>query len=140
MSSSAQHLAGGVRSLSLRLLAIGLAAVMLPSAHAQESEVSRGELLFSARCGGCHSLEADRVGPALGQVLGRVAGKVPGFDYSKALRAATHVWSRDKLLAWITDPEAIVPGQAMDYTLDAADERQAVVEFLARASKMPPVR
>jgi cytochrome c len=131
---------GGVRWLSLRLLAMGLAAVMLPSAHAREPEVSRGESLFTARCGGCHSLDAARVGPALGQVVGRAAGKAPGFDYSKALRAATHVWSRDKLLAWLTDPEALVPGQAMDYTLDAADERQAVVEFLARASGMSPAR
>lgn len=110
---------------------------MLPVAHAQEREVSRGEALFNARCGGCHSLGGNRTGPALGDVLGRVAGKAPDFDYSKALRAAKHVWTRDKLLAWLTGPEALVPGQTMDYSLDAADERLAVVEFLATARHKP---
>ena len=127
----------GLASLPACVLALSSAVAMLPVVHAQEREVSRGEVLFNARCSGCHSLGGHRTGPALGDVLGRVAGKAPDFDYSKALRAATHVWTRDKLLTWLAGPEALVPGQAMDYSLDAAEERQAVVEFLARARHKP---
>ena len=130
-------LAAGVASLPACVLVLSLAAAMLPVVHAKEREVSRGEALFNARCGGCHSLGGNRTGPGLGDVVGRVAGKAPDFDYSKALRAATHVWTRDKLLAWLAGPEALVPGQAMDYSLDAADVRQTVVEFLATVRRKP---
>lgn len=128
----------GVAFLPACWLALGLA--VLPAAHAQDKDVSRGESLFHARCGGCHSLSENRTGPALRGVLVRVAGKAPDFEYSKALRAANHVWTRDKLLAWLSGPEALVPGQAMDYSLDAADERLAVVEFLATVASLPVTR
>jgi cytochrome c len=91
----------------------------------------QGKTIFDARCGACHSVDSNRVGPALGGVVGRVAGKAPDFFYSQALGAAKHVWTREKLLAWLTDPEALVPGQAMGYRLETAQDRQDVVAYLA---------
>ncbi len=87
--------------------------VAMGSAHAQRGSVPQGKQLFESRCVACHSLDANRVGPALGTVFGRIAGKASGYDYSAALGAATHRWSVPKLNAWLTNPEALVPGQGM---------------------------
>lgn len=112
------------------VVAWGLSLVLLMPAHAQSGSVAKGQVIFESRCAACHSLDVNRVGPALGRVLGRVAGKAPDFSYSKALGAATHVWDRDKLLAWLENPEALVPGQAMGYRVETLDDRLDVVSYL----------
>lgn len=117
-------LARGAASAAL-VLGLSLAA------QAQSASVSTGQTIFESRCGACHSLDAHRVGPALGKVLGRVAGKAPEFSYSQALSAARYVWDRDSLLAWLTDPESVLPGQAMGYRLERAQDRRDVVAYLA---------
>ena len=121
-------------------LGLSLLAGVLPVAMAQTSDVLRGRQLFESRCGGCHSLDQNRVGPALGTVVGRVAGKQADFAYSPALSAATHVWTPAKLMAWLTDPEALVPGQAMGYRLAEADDRRDVVAFLQSLATGQPAR
>lgn len=122
--------------------ALGLGALLaaLPAAQAQSGDALRGRGLFESRCGGCHSLDDDRVGPALGNVVGRVAGKKAGFAYSAALAAAAHVWTPDKLQAWLTDPEALVPGQAMGYRLSEAADQRDVVAFLQSLAAGQPAR
>ncbi|MFM2252278.1 MAG: hypothetical protein RJB68_615 [Pseudomonadota bacterium] len=97
--------------------------------------VSRGQQLVESRCFGCHSVDSNRIGPALGGVVGRKAGKAEGYDYSKALAAATHIWTVVGLKAWLTDPEKVVPGQEMNYRLDLAQDREDVVAYLATLSK-----
>ena len=111
-------------------LGLSLLAGVLPVAQAQSADVQHGRQLFESRCGGCHSLDQNRVGPALGTVVGRPAGKQADFAYSPALSRATHVWTPEKLMAWLTDPEALVPGQAMGYRLGESDDRRDVVAFL----------
>lgn len=115
---------------------LALSAMLPLSSKAQEAgSAARGKMIFESRCVACHSLDSHRVGPALGTVFGRKAGKTPEFAYSKALRAASHVWDRDKLLAWLTNPEAVVPGQAMGYQVETAGDRLDVVTYLASLSK-----
>jgi cytochrome c len=41
-------------------------------------------------------------GPNLYGVIGRVAGTHPGFNYSKAVKAAGFAWDDDKLDHWLT--------------------------------------
>ena len=100
--------------------------------QAQNESVDQGRLIVETRCSACHSLDVNRVGPALGTVWGRVAGKAPDFDYSPALAAASHVWGGDKLLAWLENPEVLVPGQRMGYSLTQAQDRLDVVAYLNR--------
>lgn len=111
---------------------VGLGAA---TAHAQS--VSRGKLLFESRCVACHSLDEPRTGPPLRSVVGRVAGKADGFGYSDAMAAATHVWSLEKLKAWLTNPEDVVPGQGMNYRVDLPQDREDVVAYLASLSRTP---
>lgn len=114
-----------------------LSLALVAGAHAQTGSAAKGQMIFESRCVACHSLDANRVGPALGTVVGRVAGKAPDYFYSQALGAATHVWSRDKLLAWLTNPESVVPGQAMGYRVEMPEDRQDVVAYLASLPRKP---
>lgn len=126
----------GQRQFTALAVLLALSAMLPEPSHAQEAgSAPRGKMIFESRCVACHSLDSHRVGPALGTVFGRKAGKAPEFVYSRALRAASHVWDRDKLLAWLTNPEAVVPGQAMGYQVETAGDRQDVVAYLASLPK-----
>jgi len=129
--------------MAVRALLTGctvLSLALVAGAHAQTGSVAKGQMIFESRCVACHSLDANRVGPALGTVVGRVAGKAPDYFYSQALGAATHVWDRNKLLAWLTNPESVVPGQAMGYRVEMPEDRQDVVAYLASLSKKPAAK
>lgn len=97
----------------------------------------RGAEAYEARCGGCHSVEADRVGPRHAGVVGRRAGSVPGFAYSPALKASGFTWDEKLLERWLTNPEAVVPGQRMGYSVADADIRADVIAFLATLKAQP---
>lgn len=117
----------------MRWAAWGLAAgLALPAAAAEVGDAARGEQAYEARCGGCHALAADRVGPRHAGLIGRRAGSAPDFDYSPALRASTLVWDAPLLTRWLADPEAVVPGQRMGYRLGDAQLRADIVAFLVR--------
>lgn len=98
---------------------------------AQAQSAVRGQALFESRCTACHSLDTHRVGPALQNVVGRKAGKAKDYDYSPALTGATLRWDRAMLLAWLTDPEKVVPGQGMGYRVENAVDREDLVAFLS---------
>jgi cytochrome c len=106
------------------------------SAPADSSgEARMGEELFNKRCSGCHSLTKDGEGPRLGNVYGRAAGSVPTFTYSSALKNAHITWSDDTLDKWLTNPDALVAGNEMDFSVEKPEERQQIVRFLK--SQMP---
>ena len=55
-------------------------------------------------------------GPSLGGVWGRKAGTVAGFArYSDALKRSGLVWDERHLDEWLTNPAAVVPGNARDF-------------------------
>lgn len=113
--------------------ALACASPGLPAADEVRAggDRQRGQRAYEARCGACHSVDADRVGPRHAGVLGRRAGSVPGFDYSPALRGSTLVWSAETLERWLADPEALIPGQRMGYRLGDAAQRADIVAYLA---------
>ncbi len=118
----------------MRLPAVLLLGLLGLCVGAQAQSVARGQALFESRCGACHSLDANRVGPALRGVVGRTAGKAKDYFYSEPMAAATHVWDVPKLKAWLTNPEDVVPGQEMNYRLDIPADREDVVAYLASVS------
>jgi len=63
-------------------------------------------------------------------VFGRRAGSVQGFDYSPALAGSKLVWDAASLERWLADPESVIPGQRMSYSLGDASERADMVAFL----------
>ena len=94
-----------------------------------------GEASFATSCSGCHKIEngtSHRIGPDLWGVLGRKPGSAPGFvDYSGAMRAQGGVWTEEKLDKLIKDPQAAVPGTAMEFAgvADAAT-RAKIIDYL----------
>ena len=122
-----------------RRVAAGLCTVLLAGLPlaAQAQSAARGKTLFESRCTACHSLDANRVGPALQTVVGRKAGTAKDYDYSPALADATHRWSRQMLLAWLTNPEDVVPGQRMGFQVEEAADREDIVAYLSAQGKKP---
>lgn len=120
-------LGGAGLALSLGLVAVHAEGQLDPSG----ASASRGLALYQERCAACHTVDANDAGPLHRGVLGRRAGTVPGFDYSPALRASRLVWTLQTLDAWLRNPEALIPGQAMDEQVADPQARQDLIAYLA---------
>lgn len=125
MAGGRQRLAGALAAL---LLAAGAATA---SAQDDVGSAARGKTLWEARCSACHSVDHNSVGPMHRGVVGRMSGSVPGYDYSPALAHSHFIWTKAKLLQWLTNPEALVPGQKMNYEVDNPQDRADIVAYLA---------
>lgn len=89
--------------------------------------------LFSRQCGTCHVVAADggpRQGPNLHGVFGRKAGSLPGFKYSPGYATSGIVWDDAALDAYLTNPQALIPGSVMGYRQANADTRKTIVDWL----------
>jgi cytochrome c len=93
-------------------------------------DVSRGAALYQQRCGACHSLDADRVGPRHRGVFGRRAASVEGYQYSDALRQLNATWDAETLDRWLADPTAMAPGTAMGVSTPGAQDRADIIAYL----------
>jgi cytochrome c len=92
-----------------------------------------GAALFKQQCATCHttsSSEAPRQGPSLNRIVGRQAGKLEGFHYSSELAQAGFVWDESRLDAWLTNPQAVIPGAVMPYRQANAETRGLIIDYL----------
>jgi cytochrome c len=92
-----------------------------------------GAKLFKNQCATCHTLDAgepQRQGPTLAGVFGRKAGSVAGFHYSPGFANADFSWDDTKLDAWLTNPQAVIPGAIMPYRQAKPQVRHAIIVFL----------
>ena len=119
--------------LPAHLLAM-LAVVAAVVDTAAAADAARGQELYESRCGGCHSLDANRVGPAHRGVYGRKAGSAPNFSYSTAVRSAAVVWQDKTLDAWLTNPQALIPGQRMNFRVALPADRADIIAYLRQQS------
>jgi len=90
----------------------------------------KGKTLFEKRCTGCHALDLNKEGPRLRSVYGRAAGKAEGFQYSDALESARVIWDDAMLERWLTDTQAVVPGNDMDFRVPKPEERADIIGYL----------
>lgn len=112
-----------------------MALTQAVSFSADAGDAARGKQLYESRCIGCHSLDENRVGPAHRGVFGRKAGSAKGYGYSPAVKAFAIVWDADTLDRWLTDPESLIPGQKMGYTVPDANDRADLIEYLRQESR-----
>jgi cytochrome c len=111
---------------------LAIATVLLVlQAHAQDA--ADGQRLFQQRCGACHQVDSTRngVGPHLQGVIGRTAGGVESFRYSPAMQGSGINWDAAQLDIFLTNPAGLVRGTRMTQRFAKADERKAIIEFLA---------
>jgi cytochrome c len=115
----------------VRILIVALA---LAAGTARAADAARGKTLYDGRCIACHSIDDNRVGPAHRGVFGRKAGAARGYDYSPAVKNSAVVWDARTLDRWLADPEQLIPGQRMGYSVPEAADRADLVEYLRAQS------
>jgi cytochrome c len=98
----------------------------------------RGAELFRA-CAACHTLTGDednRAGPTLHGLFGRRIATLPGYNFSPALKQLDIVWTPETLAKLFEfGPMSYTPGTKMpEQTLGSAEDRQALVKFLEKAT------
>jgi cytochrome c len=98
-----------------------------------------GAEVFRA-CVACHTLrpeEENRAGPTLFGIFGRHIAAVPGYRYSEAFRRLDIVWTPQTVARLFElGPATFTPGTKMpEQRIGSAEDRAALVEFLARATK-----
>ena len=98
------------------------------------ADPAHGMEIFLKRCTGCHALDQNHEGPRLRGVYGRPSGSLPDFAYSSALKKAHVVWDESSLDRWLTDPDAFIPGNEMDFLVSKPQERRDVISYLRQIS------
>ena len=130
---------GGIQSPRVRAVGLNRAAsaiavaIVFVVAHAAPSfaagDAAHGAAVYR-QCMICHSLDKNGIGPSHRNVFGRTAGSVANYSYSAALKASNIVWNEATLDQWLTNPQALVPGTKMMFSVDNAQDRADVIAFL----------
>jgi cytochrome c len=109
------------------------AAVVLMVGHSSPSiaaaDADHGAKVYH-ECMICHSLDKNGIGPSHRDVFGRRAGSVADYSYSAALKGSNIVWNDTTLDRWLTNPQALVPGTKMMFSVGDAQDRADVIAFL----------
>jgi cytochrome c len=97
-----------------------------------------GAQVFRA-CVACHTLtpdEGEKAGPSLHHLFGRKIGSLPGYNYSDALKNMDVVWTPETVSKMFeVGPMAYTPGTKMPEQKIGSEDRKALMEFLAKATK-----
>jgi len=125
--------AQSIGSVHRRTAGAMILAIAAALAHSQPSfaagDAAHGERVYR-QCMACHTLDKNAIGPKHRDVFGRKAGSVAGFDYSAALKSSSIVWEEATLDAWLTNPQALVPGSKMFFSVGSAQDRADVIAYL----------
>ena len=116
-------------SMAVMAILCGLSLATVAGGNA-----ARGQMLYQNMCMACHSIDYNGVGPAHKGLLGRKAGSAANYDYSPALRAASMVWTATTLDRWLADPEKLIPGQKMGFSVASAQDRADLISYLSIAT------
>jgi cytochrome c len=110
------------------VVTVAVAQMPLPAARPPD-----GPTLFKQQCATCHTTNLSdpiRQGPSLFGIVGRRAGAAEGFHYSAGFGKADFVWDDARLDAWITNPQAMLPGTVMAYRQAKPEIRAAIIAYL----------
>ena len=128
----------GAMRVAKVLSVMALAVMALAgAARADDGAVVRGAARF-ADCAACHRLEpgANNVGPSLHGIFSRKAGEVVDFRYSPAMKRSGIVWTPETLEKFITDPQAMVPGNRMPSAgMGIPSDRADLIAFLLKTTQ-----
>ena len=139
---------------STRAAVAAIALLGSAGAALADGDAVKGAKIFK-KCMACHKVgegAKNGVGPLLNGIVGRPAGSVEGYVYSglnKSSGAAGLLWTEDKILAYLPDPNAFLKklltdaGKAdqatgttkMTFKLPKEDERKDVIAYLKTFSK-----
>jgi cytochrome c len=117
---------------------IGAAVVGAPEDPLAAYAGDQGAEVFRA-CVACHTLSSDegnKAGPTLSGIFGRRIATLPGYNFSPALKKLNIVWTPETVSKLFeVGPAQYTPGTKMpEQTIRSAEDRSALVEFLAKAT------
>jgi cytochrome c len=120
-----------VLSAALVAASAALASAALTARAAPDAQTTGAQLF--GQCAACHSTDGTNgLGPTLKGILGRESASVPGFAFSGAMKRAHLQWTADQLDAYIANPQAVIPGNAMPYAgMPDSAQRAALIAYLA---------
>jgi cytochrome c len=124
---------GASRATNAIALAVVL-AVGHPAPSFASGDAAHGASVYH-ECMICHSLDHNGIGPRHRDIFGSKAGSVADYDYSAALKASNIVWNETTLDQWLTNPQALVPGTKMIFSVPNAQDRADVIAFLKQKSE-----
>jgi cytochrome c len=118
---------------------IGTAVVGVPDDPLAAYAGDHGAEVFRA-CVACHTLspdEGNKAGPTLSGIFGRRIATLPGYNFTPALKKLDIVWTPETVSKLFeVGPAHYTPGTKMpEQTIGSPDDRKALVEFLAKATK-----
>lgn len=119
----------------INVLRVFTLAMFMASSSLMAADATRGQTLYQAQCAACHSVQFNGVGPRHAGVVGRAAGSLSDYMYSAALKSVKFTWSDKTLDQWLKNPEAMVPGQKMGYSVMDETDRADLIEYLKSISK-----
>jgi cytochrome c len=111
--------------------------LLLIGAARADGDAARGEVRFQD-CAACHKPDAgaNAIGPSLHGIFSRKAGELGDFRYSPAMKRSGIAWTPETLDRFITDPQAMVPGNRMPFAgIANAGDRADLIAYLSKASK-----
>ena len=124
--------------MDARSATLALLMTLSPACSAWAAgDAVRGEARFQD-CAACHKLEAgvNNVGPSLHGIFARKAGEIADFRYSPAMKRSGIAWTPETLEKFISDPQAMVPGNRMPYAgMAGASDRADLIAYLLKASQ-----
>jgi cytochrome c len=123
-----------VRLISITSAALGYALLALPLSGSPANaagDAKAGEAVFS-RCAVCHSTSpgVNKIGPSLAGIVGSQSGAVPGFHFSSGMKSAKVTWDEASLDKFLQNPNGLVHGTSMFFSVPNATDRQNVIAYL----------
>ena len=97
-----------------------------------------GKADYDAKCGACHSVDMNRMGPLHRGVVGRVPGSAAGYVYSPALKRLGGTWTAERLDLWLQDPQRVAPGAKMYVSVPDPQRRRDIIAYLQSVSVARP--
>ena len=130
------HARAGNRSLRA-LVTVAVLAIGHPGLSFASGDAAHGATVYHD-CMICHSLDRNSIGPKHRDVFGRKAGSVADYNYSAALKSSNIVWDETTLDQWLSNPQALVPGTKMMYSVPEPRDRADLIAFLKEKARSDP--
>lgn len=125
--------------MKMVVVLVVLMAVTTAPGQAADADPQRGAQIYQ-RCLACHSLEYNRSGPKHCGLFGRRAGTLPGYAYSKAMKASGIIWNESSLDRFLENPLKTLPGTKMAYAgVKDPQERADLIAYLRHATGDPAI-
>jgi cytochrome c len=94
------------------------------------------------KCTACHTMNKggkNRLGPNLYDIVNQPAASVPGFRYSKAMKASGVTWTEPALAAFFVKPKKFIKSTKMSFAgIKSAKKRADLVAYLKTLADAKP--